>query len=373
MKPKGKISVNYNVDDTTKTIEQAKYQKSIHLMKSLKCMTICEEKMEMYIKVSGYFASLPGYKDSDKYSKECIQNAEKVKCEINKETYERANNYLNMAKSFKDYKLAAEEFHKISEYMDAGKLELKCNQLIIELEKKIMRKKINVSLIIIALILTIIVGVATPSVKFFVANIFETIGSYNTATYIYNDLGTYKDSDEKKIDVKKRIISGSNKGDSIIVGNCSWIILEIMDDRALLIKENEINGEKFNDSNGDITWESSTIRKYLNTKFLKDTFSEKELINIIPTLIKNNDNDVYGTSGGLDTNDYIFILSSDEIRKYKKLLPNYNNNCWLRTPGHSQDSIMFLSINGSIMDYGYDATSEEMSVIPAMWFDLTLD
>ena len=373
MNPKGKLSLNFNVDGTTKTIEEAKYQKNIRLMKSLKCMTICEEKMEMYIKVSNYFKSLSGYKESDKYSKECIQNAEKIKCEINKETYNRANNYLDSAKSLKDYKLAAEEFHKISEYMDSDKLELRCNQLIIKLEDKMIRKKIIVSLVTLTLILTIIVGLATPGVKFFAANIFETIGSYNTATYIYNKLGTYRDSDEKMIDVKKRIISNSNKGDIIEIGNYLWIILEIVDDRALLIKENELNGEKFNDYNGDITWESSSIRKYLNTKFLKDTFSEKELINIIPTLIKNNDNNVYGTYGGRDTNDYIFLLSNNEIKKYKKLLPNYSNNCWLRTPGHSQDSIMFLSTNGSIMDYGYEATSEEMSVMPAMWFDITID
>jgi hypothetical protein len=46
--------------------------------------------------------------------------------------------------------------------------------------------------------------------------------------------------------------------------------------------------------------------------FLYDMFSADEKLNIIPVTNRNLDNQWYGTDGGDDTNDNIFLLSLEE-------------------------------------------------------------
>lgn len=62
----------------------------------------------------------------------------------------------------------------------------------------------------------------------------------------------------------------------------------------------------------DITWMNCELRKYLNGAFL-DSFSEEDKSKIVPTTIKNYDNLWFGTIGGDDTVDNIFLLSIEEV------------------------------------------------------------
>ena len=104
-------------------------------------------------------------------------------------------------------------------------------------------------------------------------------------------------------------------GQIIDFGGYQWRILDIHDKRALIITENVIFQSIYHDEKISMTWEKCRIRSYLNQEFYYG-FSESDRGRIIETMIPNPPNPWFGTSGGNDTIDNIFLLSLDEVIKY---------------------------------------------------------
>lgn len=104
--------------------------------------------------------------------------------------------------------------------------------------------------------------------------------------------------------------------DKILFGSYEWRILDIQDDTALIITENIIEQRPYNNYSGDVTWVDSSLREYLNGEFY-NKFTKDEQSRIIPVWNKNQDNQWYGSQGGEDTLDYIYLLSIEEaVCKY---------------------------------------------------------
>lgn len=61
-----------------------------------------------------------------------------------------------------------------------------------------------------------------------------------------------------------------------------------------------------------MTWAHCSLRKYLSSDFYNKSTSDEQS-RIIQVLNKNYDNQWYGSRGGVDTFDYIFILSIEEV------------------------------------------------------------
>jgi len=80
----------------------------------------------------------------------------------------------------------------------------------------------------------------------------------------------------------------------------------------LIITENIIEQRSYHNAYKDITWADCSLRKYLNGEFY-DQFSETDKSRIIQVINKNADNQWYGTEGGADTEDNIFLLSIEEV------------------------------------------------------------
>ena len=72
----------------------------------------------------------------------------------------------------------------------------------------------------------------------------------------------------------------------------------------------------YNEEWTDVTWETCTLRTWLNEDFYTTAFSKKERGYIAETLVKNEDNPEYGTVGGNDTRDKVFLLSIGEATTY---------------------------------------------------------
>jgi hypothetical protein len=94
-------------------------------------------------------------------------------------------------------------------------------------------------------------------------------------------------------------------------GGYQWRILSIQGDAALMITESIIGQHPYHNAAGDVTWADCALRSYLNGEFV-NTFSAAEQARIIPVLNQNHDNPWYGSTGGEDTQDYIFLLSIEE-------------------------------------------------------------
>lgn len=100
-------------------------------------------------------------------------------------------------------------------------------------------------------------------------------------------------------------------GDKLVFGEYEWRVLDIKNSSALIITDYIVELRAYHDAYTDITWADCALRKYLNGEFF-DKFNEFEQSRIIPVRNKNLDNQWYGTKGGEDTDDRIFLLSIEE-------------------------------------------------------------
>lgn len=395
-----------NVEVSDKKKEQS-YQEAVNLMQNIRSMTASDAKMDMYQKLMKQFYDLSGYKDADQYAKECSQKIKKTNDEITKTVYKRAQYYKRNAKLAKDFKSAAEEFMKVSGYRDADEMALQCSQLGASIEKKAERKRLAFGALVLLCVAAVIFAVFTPYAKYILANAYMGSGSYPPAISLYHKLGSYgnstekltecqylrgleletdenytgaeiafaaagnyKDSEEKLARMRKLIIKNSAPGDTVKLGYCKWVILDAEDNKVLLMKKTPLSGMAYHDEFVDVTWEKSSLRQYLNSEFIENTFTETEQKDMILIDVKNSGNAVYGTDGGYDTKDYVYLLSVDEAVEYHALFLDFKSSSWLRTPGYSQNSAAFLSMEGSTMDYGYAVNSGEFTVRPVLWFNL---
>jgi len=101
-------------------------------------------------------------------------------------------------------------------------------------------------------------------------------------------------------------------GDKIVFGKYEWRVLDIQSSTALIITEEIIEQRAYHDVYKDITWADCSLRKYLNNEFF-DKFTTADKSRIIPVINKNSDNQWYGSNGGADTRDSIFLLSLEEV------------------------------------------------------------
>jgi hypothetical protein len=101
-------------------------------------------------------------------------------------------------------------------------------------------------------------------------------------------------------------------GDKIVFDKYEWRVLDIQNNMALIITEEIIEQRAYHDAYKDITWADCSLRKYLNDEFY-DKFTVADKSRIIPIINKNPDNQWYGSKGGVDTRDSIFLLSLEEV------------------------------------------------------------
>ena len=107
-----------------------------------------------------------------------------------------------------------------------------------------------------------------------------------------------------------------------------WRVLSVEGDDAFLVADKNLDAQRYNNTYVDVTWETSTIRSWLNgygkgsnvcemdyssENFLNRAFTASEQNAIKTSTVVNADNSRYGTEGGKDTLDKIFLLSYDEV------------------------------------------------------------
>ncbi len=108
-----------------------------------------------------------------------------------------------------------------------------------------------------------------------------------------------------------------------------WRVLSVDGDDAFLVADKNLDCQRYNDTDTDVTWETCTMRSWLNgygaesnedgkdysvNNFLSNAFSTDGQSAIRTTKVVNNDNPTYGTEGGNDTADKVYLLSLDEVR-----------------------------------------------------------
>ncbi len=198
-----------------------------------------------------------------------------------------------------------------------------------------------------------------------------------------------------------------------------WRVLKIEGEQAFLLSDIALDDQKYNQVYEEITWETSTIRSWLNgygsssnkqkidyssKNFINSAFTAGEKAEITDTTVINSDNINFETTGGNDTKDKVFFLSEaevygsnaavhgfvssgeiyDEARRlksstYAKAMGVYINrgigyegNCswWLLSPGHY--SKLAMSVNGiGCVHIGGDVNSGSVGVCVALKLNLS--
>jgi hypothetical protein len=166
-------------------------------------------------------------------------------------------------------------------------------------------------------------------------------------------------------------------GDVFTFGSYDCRILEIQDDKALIISEDIIEHRPYHADGVETTWEHSTIRQYLNGDFY-NSFSSADQNRIISTNIINSDNPTFDTAGGNDTTDNIFLLSIDEAQTYfaddsARIVLDSDGEAswwWLRSPGYFSYRAASVCDYGSVRINGLYVFHNYGGVRPALWINL---
>lgn len=138
---------------------------------------------------------------------------------------------------------------------------------------------------------------------------------------------------EKRIDklesknMKERL-TGLKVGDYFEVAGTKWRILDIKPCGYVCLSD-ALEERKIFDSETN-NWKLSSLREYLNNDFYKkiaDEIMEKNILPFGRDLLSLDGQDEYG-----DCTDYVSLLSVDDYRQYRKLIPNNEQWWWLLTP-----------------------------------------
>ncbi|MCM1279995.1 MAG: DUF6273 domain-containing protein [Robinsoniella sp.] len=182
-----------------------------------------------------------------------------------------------------------------------------------------------------------------------------------------------------------------------------WKVLQ-NDGSTLFVAADAIDCKAYNDEDVSTTWETSTIRDWLNDSFYGTAFSSSEQNAIIIQDVVNEDNPDWSTEGGNNTSDKIYLLSIGEVAdETYGFCSDYDNESmsrrvkvsdyanargtysgiedgieidgwwWLRSPGGNSSSAAVVGKYRSVFLYGGYVLGRNVSVCPALHINLSSD
>lgn len=194
----------------------------------------------------------------------------------------------------------------------------------------------------------------------------------------------YELSDAENAQAGQIVSFGSYEQDNDLTNGSEeifWLVTERNNDELTLVSLYCLDAAPYSLEPGEVTWETSHVRTFLNGEFFEAAFDEQERASILSTTVTNSPNPVHNTDGGADTVDKVWLLSLEEVMSmydivdaqetfYSQLyapatpyaiskglwleLPD-SNRCWwwLRSSGGNPENVAevgsagYLSFNGS--------------------------
>ena len=314
--------------------------------------------------VGELFSGISGFQDADELREECIRRAGEC---MKDEMYYSAKEKMDAGR----YEKAIEEFKSISDWRDSAELISICQQK--DGEKTIALKKRRKKVYILAAVaaLAIVVIIAASSIISYVGILQQAKASVSDAKVgSIVTFGTYME-----------------ESDTLEKSKIDWRVLAKEDDRILVISSRIIDAMPYhNVSDVDVTWETCSLRKWLNGTFINSAFNSAEKKLIIESEVLTEKTSYSDTDPGNNTKDKIFLLSESEFEKYlhsdgscfatnyatEKTAKGYSTylySWWLRSPGASPYSASDVFISTSDVDSTYAAYPNN-GVRPAMWISI---
>lgn len=386
-----------------------------------------------YKEAAHLFESIDEYQDSAVLVQSCYEKAEIARKDAilsegkAKMTGEVISNYeaaIKLLESISGWKDADEKIYTCQKKIEEIKAKAEADRLEKKRQAEIARKEaeriakrnkkiaIITTPIVCAVIAFIIVlnTVIIPNGKYNNAIALMDAGKYGEAILVFEALEGYKDSANKIEECNINIygeevwnkVKSVNVGDTYRFGSyeqdnnisngqedIEWLVLAKEGTKILVISKEALDCKPYNTSYTDVTWETCTLRKWLNNGFINAAFSADERTMIPTVTVSADKNPDYSTNPGNATQDQVFLLSITEVNKYfsscgaRQCKPTdyavangaceYDSgNCcwWLRSPGCGQDDAAYVNDYGADIDYGTFGDSYYLAVRPALWIDL---
>lgn len=280
-----------------------------------------------------------------------------------------------------------------------------------------MKKKTGLIILAVLLVIGIIVAILLIHSNQQKADQYQQAvrmmdsGNPDKAYRLFRQLGNYRDSENQAA----RIVSSdpllvyriAEKDDTVSFGHweqdndpnngpepIDWIVLDKIDGRLLLISSPCLAGMAYHtEPFTPVTWETCSLREWLNNAFLSSAFTEEEQAWIPMVTNENPDHSIVETPGGKDTQDRVFLLCERDTVIYLKsdsdreaigkasatayaaangLQTNEEGlaSWWLRSPGMYEYIAQYVDqdgapyINGASIDIDYFC-----GVRPVIWLD----
>lgn len=161
-----------------------------------------------------------------------------------------------------------------------------------------------------------------------------------------------------------------------------WRVLSSKNGNLFVMAEKVLDSRAYHGDVPAVTWETSDTRAWLNNEFYNIAFTTEEKAMIKTTDVANPNNSTYGTPGGNNTNDRLFLLSFAEVQNAaygfiasssgdparKAQGTEYSESCglcvftgmpsngscfwWLRSPGETAAKVGLVFDNGGFPNYG---------------------
>ena len=390
--------------------------------------------------VAETFRTIPGFKDADSLAGQCLDKAEICR----KDAIYSSGKSLMTGKAVSYYEAAINTFRTISGWKDADEQIAACQRKITKIKRRAkISAEITTSIIIVFVAVSIVwilwTTTVSPKQKLNKAMKLLDSGDYDSAYALLEELGksdviaahkynealtlmnsgdfeaalplleglSYRDSEDKYILAKAKyqqsLIKTAQVGDTVLFGSyeqdnnrsngkedIEWLILAKDGHQALVISKYALDCQPYNTSYTAVTWETCSLRRWLNETFIGNALSPSQQKMIQSTIIKADKNPSYGTSPGHDTTDKVFLLSIPEVNSYfdsqtareceptsyavalGTYIDREENKCtwWLRSPGRDPDLAATIISNGWVREYGDTTGSLIVAVRPAMWINL---
>jgi hypothetical protein len=155
-----------------------------------------------------------------------------------------------------------------------------------------------------------------------------------------------------------------------------WLILDVQPDKALLITKDCLMKAPYNEKDKSITWEKCSLRNNVLPKLYGQIFDEKEHSRVLQDYNKTPNNR-WEITGGADTKDKLFLLSTDEATQYfpydKARIAYLDGDAvwwWLRSPGYHSYLATYVVLDGTVNGNGNNVNWAGGAVRPAFWLHL---
>ena len=155
------------------------------------------------------------------------------------------------------------------------------------------------------------------------------------------------------MNTKEVKLSELKPGDIFAFAGLRWVKLEEVAEGTKVIAAGKVEDQAF-DTEDRNNWKESTLGEYLNNDFLEYLYdegaAEEDFLTVVSDLTSNDGLKDYGTS-----EDKIALITCDDYRKYRSLIPMLASWWWTITPwscnpSHSY-SVCNVSTSGALNSY----------------------